>query len=218
MSLDKLLKEQFEKSNLYGVTQTPPLGISYAQMVEQACRGGANIIQLREKNISGKDLIYLGKELREVCHKYGALFIMNDYLEAALESGADGVHLGQEDMSNTQAKQIVGDRPFLIGRSTHSLEQALLAEEEGADYVACGPIFATPTKPGKKAVGLELVRKYAEFVRVPFVAIGGIDLENVGEVLQAGAKRIAMVRAIFGTSNIEEAARSLKEKIFSYEI
>lgn len=214
--LVKTNREKFESSKLYCVTQAPPQGGCYQEMVELACKGGADIVQLREKNLLAEDLIALAKDLNEVCHRYGTLFIVNDFLEVALASGADGVHLGQEDLSLLEARKIVGQRDFLIGCSTHSLEQAFRAESLGADYVACGPIFATPTKPGRAEVGLELVKKYSKSIRVPFVAIGGIDLENIEEVLQAGAKRVAVVRAVFGASNIEESARFLKDKIISH--
>ncbi len=208
------IKTKFENSKLYCVTQEPPKGMSYSEIVELACKGGADIVQLREKKLSAKNLAALAKDLKEVCHRYGALFIVNDFLEVALTCGADGVHLGQKDLSLLEAKKIVGQREFLIGCSTHSLEQALRAEELGVDYVACGPVFSTPTKPGTPAVGLDLVKKYFEFVHTPFVAIGGIDSENIENVLHAGAKRVAVVRAVFGTPNIEESARSLKEKIY----
>ncbi len=193
------------------------MGQSYPEMVEQACKGGADIIQLRGKTVSKKDLVPLARELKEICHRYGALFIVNDDLDVALEVEADGVHLGQEDLPLLEAKKQVGARSFLIGRSTHSLEQALEAEKEGASYVALGPIFATPTKPGRKAVGLELIKKYSAALKTPFVAIGGIHLDNVEEVLKLGAPRIAVVRAVFEANNIEESARALKEKIQSYD-
>lgn len=210
------LMDQFKRAKLYCVTPTLPSGKVDCRMVEEALLGGADIVQLREKSLSSQDLHTLARELRNLCHKYGALFIVNDFLDVAIESLADGVHLGQEDMSISQAKKRVGERVFLIGCSTHSLDQALRAEKDGADYIACGPIYSTPTKPGREAVGEELVKEYSKAVQTPFVAIGGIDSENVEQVLRAGAKRVAVVRAVFGATNIKEAARNLKEKIKSY--
>lgn len=199
--------------HLYGITMPPPLGKKYEEMVEEACEGGADIIQLRIKG-AGPDVLPLAKRLREICHDHHVLFIVNDSAELALTSRADGVHLGQEDMSLAQAREILGVKA-VCGKSTHSLEQARAAMEEGADYIAVGPIFPTPTKPDYPPVGLDLIREVKKIASVPFVAIGGIDETNLDGVLSAGAERVAFVRAIFGAEDIRAATRRLKEKVLN---
>lgn len=221
-------KEKFVSAQLYCITSPPRKGQSYEQMVEQACKGGADVLQLREKNLSAKELLSLAQRVREICRRYEKLFILNDRVEIALAAGADGVHLGQEDLPLAEARKFVDSyltayrlalsAGFIIGISTHSLAQALAAERAGADYVSCGPIFSTPTKPDYKAVGLGLIREYRRHLQIPFVAIGGIDETNLGEVIEAGASCLAVVRAVCGSDEIEEAARRMKNKILEYEI
>ena len=182
-------------------------------MVEAACAGGADIVQFRDKQIIGRERYQVATRLRAICARHGVLFIVNDTLEVALAVEADGVHLGQDDLPVPTARSLtqrMGVRNFLIGCSTHSLEQALAAEEAGADYIAIGPVFATPTKPSYPAVGLELVRRVIASTNLPHVAIGGIDATNVEKVLAAGARRVAVVRAVCGAPDIAGAARELK--------
>ena len=228
------LREKIRRARLYCITVSPVPGRTYVGMVEAACRGGADVIQLREKGLSAREMTKLGRELAEVCRREDALLIVNDRLDVALACGADGVHLGQDDLPLPEARQIVrqlykahtlpqpaigfkmssdGQPPFLIGRSTHSIEQALQAEKEGADYLGCGPIFSTPTKPDYPAVSLDLIGQYRERIGVPFFAIGGIDAENLENVVRAGARRVAVVRAVCGSSDVEGSARNLKGKL-----
>jgi thiamine-phosphate pyrophosphorylase len=141
---------------------------------------------LEEINAKAKKIIEYKKEKSFV-------FIINDYPGLAVEVGADGVHIGQ-DFSISKARQIIGSR-LILGKSTHSIEQGLRAQADGADYISVGPVFSTPTKLGRKAVGLEYVRQAASLITIPMVAIGGINLSNINEVLQAGAKTIGVVRA-----------------------
>jgi thiamine-phosphate pyrophosphorylase len=215
------VRDRLAAARLYAITMPSALGETYAQTVELACKGGADIVQLRDKGLSAPDIVSVGRELSRICREYGTLFIVNDHLQEALECGADGVHLGQTDLSIPEARRQTDEflknnpRPggdaFLIGCSTHSLEQGLKAQAEGADYVGCGPVFITPTKPDTPAVGLDLVRQYREKLRIPFVAIGGVDASNLAKVLQAGARCVAVVRAVFGTDDIEESTRKLKD-------
>jgi thiamine-phosphate pyrophosphorylase len=204
-----------KRARLYCISQPPLPGQSYPKMVESACKGGADVIQFREKHLAPNQRLGVAKELKEICHRYGVLFIINDFLDIALAVGADGVHLGQEDLPVSEARTLV-DRffgkkhSFLIGCSTHSLPQALRAQEAGADYVGCGPIFSTPTKPGSLAVGLGLIQEYQAHLKIPFVAIGGIDAKNLSQVIQSGAKGVAVVRAAFDQSDVESSVRSLK--------
>ncbi|HOW28058.1 MAG TPA: thiamine phosphate synthase [Elusimicrobiota bacterium] len=202
----------FQDVDLYCVTAKPREGQTHEGLVESACRGGADIIQLRDKTLSPKDFISLGRALKKVCDQYGALFIVNDRVDVALACDADGVHVGQDDVPVAVARQILGHRK-IIGCSTHSLQQAFQAETAGADYVSCGPLFATPTKPDYAPVGLDSVRHYRNVLHIPFVAIGGIDASNVEAVINAGADRAAVVRAVFDQDDVEGAARSLKETI-----
>jgi thiamine-phosphate pyrophosphorylase len=207
--------ERFKAARLYVIT-TPSPQMTYERMVEEACAGGADVIQFRDKVLSHKDRYEVAARLRAICQRSGALFIVNDFLEVALASQADGVHLGQDDLPIEAARQItrqMGVRNFLIGRSSHSLAQAIAAEQEGADYIAIGPVFATPTKPAYGAVGLELVRQVTARIRTPHVAIGGIDAGNVAQVLAAGAERVAVVRAVSAAPDIAAAARQLKTAI-----
>ena len=189
--------------------------MTYEQMVRDACAGGADVIQFRDKTLSqNKDRFALAARLRTICAEHGVLFIVNDYLEVAMACQADGVHFGQDDMANDVVRTILhqnGIKNFLVGRSTHSVEQAVQAEREGADYIGIGPVFATPTKPAYEPVGLDLVRQVTSRVKTPHVAIGGIDASNVSQVLAAGAERVAVVRAVCGAPDIQAAARQMKE-------
>ena len=201
--------EQFKAARLYVITTTPVARQTYERMVEEACAGGADVLQFRDKLLSHKELYEKATRLRAICAEHGVLFIVNDFLEVALAAGADGVHLGQDDLPTVEARKILhmsGVSNFLVGRSTHSLEHALQAEREGADYIGIGPVFSTPTKPGYPPVGLELVRQVTARVRAPHVAIGGIDATNVESVLAAGAERVAVVRAVCGAPDIRKAA------------
>lgn len=211
------VRNRIGSAKLYCVT-LPPAGGGYEALVEKACQGGADAVQLRDKNLSGRDLVDLGRRLKAVCRRHGTLFIVNDRLDAAVSCGADGVHLGQDDLPLADARKIVrglGLTPsdFLIGVSTHSLDQALRAEKEGADYIGCGPVYATPTKPDYGCVGLDLVREYRKRIQIPFVAIGGIDLGNIRDVAGAGAPCVAVVRAAFAGGDILSSVKSLKDAL-----
>lgn len=202
----------FSDVYLYVVTQPPRAGQSYADMVSAACAGGADVVQLRDKTLSSRELFRLAKDLQEICDKTGTLFILNDRVDVALAADVDGVHVGQEDLPVRVVREMMGHKK-LIGCSTHSTAQALAAVGDGADYISCGPLFATPTKPDYSPVGLTLVKEYRQLIRVPFVAIGGIDATNVAQAIAAGADRVAVVRAISGAADVEKAARSMKDLV-----
>ncbi|HRY30526.1 MAG TPA: thiamine phosphate synthase [Elusimicrobiota bacterium] len=202
----------FTDVSLYCITTAPDKGQSYAAMVEAACAGGADVIQLREKSMGSRELFNLCRELKVLCDKAGSLFILNDRVDVAVAADLDGVHVGQDDLPVEQVRRILGYRK-LIGCSTHSIEQAFQAQTEGADYVSCGPVFATPTKPDYAPVGLGLVKQYRTMLRIPFVAIGGIDTTNLDTVVRAGADRVAVVRAVCGAKDVELSARQFKDKI-----
>ena len=185
---------------------------SQKERVHQAILGGADAVQLRDKSASDEELLRQAEELLGVTRPLGVPLIINDRVSVAKACGAQGVHLGQLDGSLAQAREFLGaDKIF--GRSTHSPEQGRAAEEEGFDYIGVGPVFSTPTKPGCLPAGLEYVRYAAENLRVPFVAIGGIDEANAGAVLKSGAQCIAVVRAVLAQSDPQKAAQNLKQLI-----
>ena len=208
-------KKVFESFCLYAVTDLKAESLDVLEKIEAAYRGGVDIVQLRSKVLTDAALIRLGLRIKKIAEKARKLFFVNDRMDLALATGADGVHLGQEDMPLRVARIIAKrmGRKIWIGKSTHSLKQALDAVSEGADYIGVGPVFATPTKPHARSVGLRFVKQAAMKVRIPWVAIGGIDLGNVQDVALAGAKRVAVVRAIFAEPDPENAARKLKHQI-----
>lgn len=176
--------------------------------VRLAIEGGADVIQLRDKKASDQELTALARRLHAVTRGAGVALIINDRARVAKDSGAEGLHLGQDDGPLKAARELLGPA-VILGRSTHSPEQALDAQNEGFDYIGVGPVFATPTKPGVKPVGLELVRFARQSLKVPFVAIGGIDASNATAVRGAGASAIAVVRAVMAASDPRRAAEQL---------
>ena len=202
-----------QKAKLYVIVDREVLqGRDPAAVASAALRGGADVIQWRDKKGTDREFLETARRLFDLTRRQNALFIVNDRVSLALLAQADGVHVGHEDLPVPEVRALAGPS-LLIGRSTHSLEEALEAEREGADYIGVGPVFTTPTKPGYRAVGLELVRQVRERVQIPWVAIGGIDLENAGLVSSAGAARVAVVRAVAAASDPEAAARALKGKL-----
>ena len=188
--------------------------------LDAALRGGADVVQLREKDPAASDdaILAAAHTFREACDAHRALFVLNDRPDLAAAARADGVHVGQDDMPVAQARALVGD-DVLLGRSTHTPQQVDDAAVADVDYFAVGPIHATPTKPGRSAVGLELVRHAASVPRsVPWFAIGGIDAANVGAVVAAGASRIVVVRALTEAADPEATARALREALPREEV
>ena len=177
-----------------------------AHVLEQMIEGGVDLIQLRGKNKSIRELIDLSAELHELTAKSSTPLIVNDHAEIAKRVPVEGVHVGQDDDPIEIVRQEVG-RDLLIGKSTHSLEQAHAAEREGADYIGFGPIFMTPTKPDYAPIGLEDVRRVHAEVNLPIFCIGGINVDNLQSVIDAGAKRVVMVSALLKAHNIVDYAR-----------
>lgn len=169
-------------------------------IVEAALQGGIALVQYRDKDTDDHLRLELAQKLKDLCHRYGALFLINDRVDLALAVEADGVHLGQTDLPTVTARQLLGSQR-IIGRSTTNPDEMQRAIAEGADYIGVGPVYATPTKPGKAAAGLDYVRYAAEHATVPWYAIGGINTENLSDVLQAGAERVAVVRALIEAEN-----------------
>ena len=206
----------FQHIDLYPVTcERLSQGRSNLEVLRAVIQGGSKIIQLREKNYSKRDLYYLALKFREITSKAGVLLVINDHLDIALAVEADGVHLGQKDLPVEVARKLAPE--LLIGASTHSLEQALQVEKDGADYINIGPIFSTKTKEGVEyALGSEVIREISSQIKVPFTVMGGINQDNIQEVLAKGARRVAMVSAITKAGDIAAKVKSLKEIIFSY--
>ncbi len=232
-------------ARLYLVCDGTPGGRELAEVLPAAIKGGVDVVQLREKEPGDADLLARARIAKALCEEAGALFVVNDRPDVAVEAGADGVHVGQEDMPVAAVRRLVGEG-MLIGLSTHrpaeidaagaagpySAEPSGAvpggsppqgrasagpdaAEEPGGlpDYIGVGPIYETPTKPGRQAVGLGLVRYAAEHATMPFFAIGGLDVNNVGEVLAAGAERVCVLRAIAEAEDPERAARELRARV-----
>lgn len=194
-------------ARLYVVTAAAQSPARVEEVVRAACAGGAGVVQLRRKDNDGLATLRLAERCRTLTAAAGVLLVVNDRLDVAMACDADGVHLGQDDLPLEVARRLWPGR--ILGRSTHSLEQALGAQEGGADYAGVGPVFATPTKPGRPAVGLGLVSDAAAHLRIPWFAIGGIDAGNAGTVLAAGARRLAVVRAVCDAADIEAATHAL---------
>jgi len=210
----KLKLKRLEDKKLYLVTDRSKFSSTdeFLDAVASSLKGGVQIVQLREKIANAKEFIELGKKVKELCALYDALFIINDRVDIAHIIGADGVHLGQDDIDIDSARHLLG-KDAIIGISTHSPEDAKAAMALGSDYIGVGPVFETPTKPGRKSVGLEYVGWASKNVNIPWFAIGGINSENVSEVINAGASRIAVVRAIINAEKPDLSANYFFEKI-----
>jgi thiamine-phosphate pyrophosphorylase len=188
-------------------------GRSPAEIAQRAIAGGADVIQLRDKTCSPLALLRTARYLRTITRKSGTLFIINDRLDVAIACGADGVHLGHDDMPISTARQLAPPG-FLIGVSVGTVGEAVQAEREGADYLALSPIFSTASKddagPGR---GLDRLREIRRAVSIPLIAIGGINRQNAGDVIAAGADGIAVISAVVASPDIMAAARELKDLV-----
>ena len=188
-------------------------GKSHLEVARAAIEGGATAIQLRDKEATTRELIEAGLALRELTRERGVAFIVNDRVDVALAVEADGVHVGQDDMPAKLARKLVGPDK-IVGVSASTVEEALQAETDGADYISASPVFSTPTKPdAAPPTGLEGLRAIVEAVRIPVVAIGGINESNVEEVIRAGAAGVAVISAVVGAPDIAAAARRLRQRI-----
>lgn len=207
-------KKLLEDKKLYLVTDRSQFDTldTFYDAVASAVKGGVDIVQLREKIATAKEFLEIAKIVKEICHHNDVLFIINDRVDIALAVQADGVHLGQQDIDLHSARHMLGEQA-IIGNSTHKPEDAQSAMQNGADYVGVGPVFTTPTKPGRQAVGFEYVKWAAQNLTIPFFAIGGINSDNISEVVQAGATRVAVVRAIINTSSPESVAQNMKASL-----
>ena len=192
-------------------------GRSHVDIVRQALEGGAPMIQLRDKSAGLRQLLPQAQEIASLCRERGAHFIVNDRLDLALAVNADGVHLGQDDLPPTAARAALGSGKIL-GVSTHSLEQAIRAAREGADYLGIGPIFPTSTKgTGYEPVGCAMIRQLRARLELPLIAIGGITLDTIGPVIRAGAAGVAVISAIAGAEDVTLATRGFLAAILEAE-
>lgn len=199
---------------LYVVTdESLSHGRSHAEIARQAVSGGADVIQLRDKNYSGKELFKIATDIRRVTDGSGALFIVNDRLDIALACRADGVHLGQDDLPLSAARTIAPP-PFIIGMSVGTVGEAIHAQDLGADYVAVSPVFSTGSKqdagPG---LGIQTVREISGAVAIPVIGIGGIHIGNAEELFRAGAQGVAVISAVVSSDDIPAAAQEFKQAI-----
>jgi thiamine-phosphate pyrophosphorylase len=205
-----------ERARLYLVCQEMGAEAGHLpDLIRSAVAGGVGIVQLREKLLPDDELTALANATGALCERIGALLIVNDRPGVAIEAGADGVHVGQEDMDVAAVREIVG-ADMLVGLSTHTTAEIDAVDPALVDYIGVGPVHATPTKPGRPAVGLELLRHAAAHAPVPFFAIGGLDASNIDEVLQAGAERVCVLRAIAAAPDPEAAARELSARIAAH--
>jgi thiamine-phosphate pyrophosphorylase len=209
--------QRMGRARLYFVCEGRPRGEPADELLEAALRGGADLIQLRDKAArTEEELVALSRPFRRAADAHGALFILNDRPDLVRACDADGVHVGQDDLPVADARGAAG-ADALVGVSTHTPEQidsACRADGDGRpDQISVGPIWETPTKEGRRATGLDLIRHAAEHATLPWFAIGGIDTENVAEVVEAGARRIVVVRAIRDATDPEAAARALSDAL-----
>jgi thiamine-phosphate pyrophosphorylase len=195
-------------ARLYGIVDLGYVTADTAPVAaEKLLEGGVDILQLRAKNADKSVIAGVAGEIHALTAPLGVPLILNDYPELLRDVPAEGAHLGQDDMSVAEARAAAG-RPVVIGKSTHSLTQARAAAEEGADYIGFGPLFATPTKPGRPAIGLEDIRTAYSEVKIPIFCIGGIKQENLAQVRGAGAQRIVIVSGWLQADDIAGAVRS----------
>jgi thiamine-phosphate pyrophosphorylase len=194
------------------VCDTRPGTSELPELIRSAIAGGVDVVQLREKQLDDEELVAVARATGALCRRLGALLIVNDRPTVAFEANADGVHVGQDDLSPGETRELVGPE-LLVGLSTHAPAEIDAVDGEVVDYIGVGPVHATPTKPGRPAVGVALVRYAAANAPVPFFAIGGLNRGNLHEVIEAGAQRACVLRAISDAPSPEAAARELREQL-----
>lgn len=200
---------------LYAVTDRSWTGQqSLYEQIEEALKGGVTMVQLREKQLSEDELVAEAIQIKELCHRYEVPLIINDNVDAALKSGADGVHVGIEDAPVSEIRRRAGD-DFIIGATAKTTEQAKAAEAAGADYLGVGAVFPSPTKKNAIRITPQDLREICGSVAIPAVAIGGITRDNVSEIKGGGMAGVAVVSAIFAAQDIQKAAAELKTKVKS---
>ncbi len=213
MKLDKKLIEAALK--LYAVTDRRWLKTEELKdQIEMAIKGGITMVQLREKDLDKETFRRESDRIRDLCKNYNIPFIVNDNVEIAIETGADGIHVGQSDMEVGSVRKLIGE-DMILGVSAQTVEQALIAESKGADYLGVGAIFPTNSKDDADSVSIEELKAICKAVNIPVVAIGGIDNKNIDKLEGSGIVGVALISAIFGQDNIEEASRKMLSKVDS---
>ena len=205
------MKFNKEMLRVYAVTDRRWLrGKTLPEAVEEALKGGATLVQLREKEMDSESLAEEAVQVLAVCRRYGVPLIIDDNVRVCLESGADGVHVGQSDMNVLEARKLLGPER-IVGATAHNLSEALQAQEEGADYLGCGAAFGSATKKDAKPINRAQYKVITSSVRIPVCAVGGITKENIKELHGAGLSGVAVVSALFAADDIQEAASELKK-------
>jgi thiamine-phosphate pyrophosphorylase len=209
---------RIQNARFYAIVDTGYVTLERLEWVtEKLVEGGVDLIQLRAKKLEVTRIAEVGRAMRKIIPADGPLFILNDHPTLAGEIGADGIHVGQDDLPVADARAQAGAH-LLVGKSTHSLDQAINAEREGADYIGVGPIFATPTKPDYVPVGPGLIAQVRERVRVPQFCIGGINEATLPGVLEAGARRVVMVSALLQSADIPAYCRRVREQLHHFPL
>ncbi len=204
----------FGQADLYVViTEAFCAGRTSLTVLDQVLAAGVGIVQLREKDLEGRRLYELAMEFRRRTRAAGSLLIIDDRVDIALAAGADGVHLGQTDLPVAAARRVAPD--LIIGASSHSLAEALAAQNDGAGYVNIGPIFSTPTKPAAVPLGVEALQRIAPHLRIPWTTMGGINQGNIAQVVARGARHPAVMSAVTAAADVSAAARALRKMIIS---
>lgn len=204
-------RQQLAEARLYGILDLAYVESSRAvSMAKKMLAGGVQVLQLRAKNASAEEIVSLGQLLSPLCRSSGVPFILNDHPALAAQAGAEGVHVGQDDVSVEEARRLAG-AGAIVGKSTHSLDQARLASGEGADYIGFGPLFATPTKPDYQPIGMRDIAEVHELVSLPIFCIGGIKKEGLAGVLRAGARRVVIVSGILQAGDVTAYCRECRD-------
>ncbi len=212
------MKEKLKNIDLYFITDSRLTRKTILEDVKSAIRAGVKIIQYREKKLDTRDMVKEAEDIGKLCRKNGVLFIINDRVDIALAVNADGVHLGDTDMHYSMARKILG-RKKIIGLTIHGVDEAIKAERIGADYVGVSPIFKTKTKiDAGKPAGLDLIKNVRRAIKIPLVAIGGINENNLKDVIKAGAESVSAISAIVARDDVEKECKKFREVIINESI
>ena len=205
--------QKVEAARLYGIADMGYVSsCELVAMTRSLCEGGVDLLQLRAKGHQPDEIALFARSMLPVTRDFGVPLIINDHAEVAAEVGSEGVHVGQDDEAVARARALVGEG-VVVGKSTHSLEKAAAAAEEGADYIGFGPLYATGTKPDYTPIGLTDIAEAHKRVRVPIFCIGGVNASRLDEVLKAGARRVVVVSAFLQAPDVAAAVRALKQKM-----
>lgn len=212
-----MILKKLKNFGLYFITDSKLTKKTAIEDVKAAIKGGVKIVQYREKDLSTKQMIEEAREIKQICKKSNVLFLINDRIDITIAVNADGVHLGQEeDMPYNIARNLLGKNK-IIGLSAHSVRDALQNQKIGADYTSIGPIYHTTTKKIANTIGLEPINQLKNKLKIPFVAIGGINESNINEILKAGAKNVAIISGIVAKDDVKDAVKNFIKKINSYK-